>query len=221
MPRYFRVSMQMSYTASGPPCGFTEQWAKALPGSPSDTNAHQVMQQWATDLIDMRVRCLSSDWRVTGTRISELFPDTGEDGCFWRAEQLGLITCPNVRVGRLGVTDSPWSAVYVKIGVASAPRRQLMRGGPDTWWNGGVFQRDTAIQQLQPFLNFVAPPAANANGAWKFSFSAGSSPCSERARVEPYQRWCVERYASRRIGRPFGLLRGRRSNQAAEATPTP
>lgn len=221
MPTNYRVTMLFSYSKSSPPCGFSEQWCRQLPSSPGSSGNISTIQQWATDLVDVRLSCLSQDWTIIGTRIAELTVATGEDGCYLKAKEVGVVTCPNVRAGRLGPTDTPWTAVYIKIGAPSAPRRQQMRGVPDTLWANGEFVRDQAVTIFQRFMNYVAPPAPTANQAWKLYFKSEGSDCATKFAAEQYKSWCIQRASSRRIGRPFGLLVGRSSRKTVEPTPTP
>jgi len=222
MARHIKVTMQMTFTKSGPPTGFSESWCRSLPGSPSDQTVRDTAQAWSQVLAARRLTCLSEDWKITGIRTAELVVATNGAGkCYWKATEIGIIACPNTLTGKEGPADTPWTSVYAVLGAGSHPRRQQMRGVPDIIWASGAFNAPLATQKFNSFLNLVAPATPNEFGAWKLSFATGSGDCASKARVERYQSWCIKRASSRRIGRPFDLLRGRRSNRPVEPTPTP
>jgi len=212
MPQYRLTGMfELSGTQ---PAGFSESWDMI---STDDTAALLMPGSWAKE----RVRILSEDWQLTAMRLTRLAAVAGTEGCELHQEIVEANVCRPPETGTLGPADSPYSAVYITIntrqstpssGKPPRPRRWLLRGIPDSWWDAGVLQRDGPV---------VA--AVNRYMSWMITnFQAGQTAitlgCTD-VRLLPYSSYCIKRIASRRVGRPFDLLRGRRSNRPA--TPTP
>jgi len=115
------------------------------------------------------------------------------------------------------VSDTPWAAVLIEMtknpitGVDSKPRQQQMRGIPDTWWTAAALDIPAAdMGAVQGFFNYITQALAG--------FAGGQVRIVDNAlTLQRYRGICLKRISSRRIGRPFGLLRGRQSPQAVES----
>jgi len=212
MPQY-RMTGLFQF-AGPPPAGFSESWDFI---ATDDTAALQQPSSWAKE----RVRILSEDWTLTGIRLTRLAPFAGEEGCELHQTLVEGNVCQPPEVGKLGRADSPFAAVYITIntrqstpssGFPPRPRRWLVRGIPDAWWDQAALLRDGPIVgAVNRYLNFMIT-----------NMQAGSTRimlgCASLALL-PYGSYCIRRVASRRIGRPFGLLRGRRSPIPAVPSP--
>jgi len=209
MPQYRLTGM---FELSGDqPAGFSESWDMI---ATSDQTALLMPGSWAKE----RVRILSEDWKLTAMRLTRLTAVAVTEGCALHQEIVEANVCRPPEVGTLGPADSPYSAVYITIntrqstpssGKPPRPRRWLLRGIPDSWWDAGVLQRDGPV---------VA--AVNRYLSWLITnMEAGQTAillgCTGVALL-PYSSYCIKRIASRRVGRPFDLLRGRRSNRPVE-----
>lgn len=196
-----------------PPTGFSESWEFERT---DDTVAGSV----ALSMVGERRKALSNNWTIRAVRLARLLPAGSGPTCRLRQEAVNIEGCIADAQGLLGATDTPWTAIYVEmptrqstpsVGLPPRPRRYQMRGIPDSWWDG-------ATQQIIA----AAPPIIGAWLGWVVNtLQAGdakpNSGCTQ-ARIQPYTGHCIRRISSRRIGRPFGLVRGRRS-AAAPAVP--
>jgi len=154
-------------------------------------------------------------------RLTRLSPTACGDECCVHQEVITANTCRPPKSGLLGEADSPFSAVYVTIntrqsdpssGKPPRPRRWLLRGIPDEWWSAAQLQRDGPVTAaVNGYLSWIITNMQ----AGQTAVGLGCATIF----LLPYTTYCIKRIASRRIGRPFDLLRGRRSNR--RVTPTP
>jgi len=192
------------------PAGFSESWDFIA----TDDNAALLQpSSWAKE----RVRVLAEDWTLTAMRLTRLSGSGTPGACKLHQEIVEANVCRPPEEGTLGRADSPYAAVYITIntrqstpssGLPTRPRRWLLRGIPDSWWDTATLQRNGPV---------VA--AVNRYLSWLITnLQAGSTrmgvSCSTLYLL-PYSSYCIRRIASRRVGRPFDLLRGRRSNRPA------
>jgi len=196
------------------PAGFSESWDFI---ATDDPGALLMPSSWAKE----RVRILSEDWTLTALRLSRLSAvgDPGECGLFQQIVEANVCRPPDP--GTLGPADSPYSAVYITIntrqstpssGKPPRPRRWLLRGIPDSWWDAGQLQRDgPVVASVNRYMNWLITNMQAGQTALAFA--------CDQVHLLPYSSYCIRRIASRRVGRPFDLLRGRRSNRVV--TPPP
>lgn len=193
-----------------PPTGFSESWEF---NRTSDDEA----QQLALDMVGERKKYLSANWSIRSVRAARLTPNGNVSDCKIKAAAVQINGCIQDAQGVLGPTDTPWTAIYIEIpsrqstpSVATTPRprRYQMRGIPDSWWDGANAELSNEVGPLtaawmQWLVNVMKAGDAKANAG-----------CSS-LQIQPYMMGCVRRISSRRIGRPFGLVRGRRSKRPA------
>jgi len=211
---FYRFTMFMQTVDMTPPAGFSESWENE---SSSDTNARNTMQT----LIARRRACLSNDWRISGGRIAKLSIGTSDvpppTHSIIKQSLVQPLVCQSSTEGLLGASDIHWAAVLIEItknpvtGVDSKPRYQQMRGIPDTWWNGSALSIPAADQgAVTQFFSYITTAGV--------SFGGGQVRIVDNALLlQRYRGICLKRISARRIGRPFGLLRGRQSPQEVES----
>jgi len=196
-----------------PACGFSE----SIEFFEVDDDAARLnIATWPTH----RRKWLSKDWKITGFRLSSVTIVSGDPvspnplfRCVKRYTPVNITACVTTPIGLLGDADSPYTAVYFRINMAhptAKPRAYLARGIPDTWWaGGGLSTPGVNSTTFTTWFNTMVTL-----GAGKFFGTRTSSAC-----VNPnFVNWfsaCQQRIASRRIGRPFGGLRGARRRAAA------
>lgn len=198
MPVY-RTTMVIS-SLFQPSCSFTERW--------DVTAATPAVAKGIADTISTaRARMLSSSWIVLVTRIGELSVKIATPKN--KLKQTVINLCPEIasKPGALGVGDSPNSAIYAKALFASGykPRAQQFRGIPDTWWADAALAGGT----VRPLVNRYANSLKTA-GVGRATITTGETPTVVVVALECMD---VRRISSRRTGRPFALLRGRRSKR--------
>lgn len=194
-----------------PPTGFSESWE-------FERSEDSAAQSVALEMVGQRRQVLSNNWAVRAVRLARLLVTGAGPTCGIRNEAVNISGCIADSQGLLGATDTPWTAIYIEmptrqstpsVGLPPRPRRYQLRGIPDSFWDG-------ATQQIDP----TAPPIIAAWLTWVINtLQAGdakpNSGCTQ-LRVQPYTTHCIRRISSRRIGRPFGLVRGRRSKRLVE-----
>lgn len=190
---------------AGPPvCGFSESYEFEASSVAAATAV-------AANLPAFRAGILSSSWQIIGYRLSAIsytYVSTPKPHCVKKYTPVKIIACISPITGALGVTDSPYAAVYYDISMVDPvlrDRRMLIRGIPDTWWDGGVLV-DPCPDAGAVVVWFNAFKTAGVGKA--YALPSGCSPA-----FIGWNAYCPKRIASRRIGRPFGLLRGRRSKK--------
>jgi hypothetical protein len=204
------------FSFSGHPvCGFSESFAFE---APTDGDAATAVGQWPSQ----RKNFLANQWAIVGFRVSKvesyLFTPhpTGDPSCKFKFTPVTVQACPSPVGGALGDADTPYTAVLADFFREDKkhPRAYLARGIPDTWWASSHIgdpipdQKawDSWFSYMKVFWGFGALDRGPNNlGPPK----APPSTCT--LALHKYVTMCVRRIASRRVGRPFDLLRGRRS----------
>jgi len=212
MPQY-RITGMFELEGTQP-AGFSESWDYV---ATTDQTALLMPGSWAKE----RVRILSEDWSLTAMRLSRLTAVGIPGDCALHQEIVEANVCRPPESGTLGPADSPYAAVYITIntrqstpssGKPPRPRRWLLRGIPDSWWDAGLLQRDgPVVAAVNRYVNWLVQNMEAGQTALNFACDGVS--------LLPYTSACIRRIASRRVGRPFDLLRGRRSNR--QVTPNP
>lgn len=193
----FRATLLFQF-ANQPPCGFSESYEFS---APSVAAAKTIV----AGMPAQRVRWLSQDWSIVGFRLAFESTSLVGEKCKKKYTPVQIGRCPGNPVGQLGAADSPYAAVLVRISFADAaykPRNFLARGIPDTWWTAGALSipPGDGNQFLTWFNNMTTVPVGK----------NAPVPTGCSSNFVPWSSYCVQRVASRKIGRPFGLLRGRR-----------
>jgi len=205
---FYRYTMFMQLGSASPPAGFSESWENSK-------DSDQLARNEMDSLINARLFALSQSWSIVGGRIAKLSVGTGETGPIIKQSLVQATVCPSALVGKLGDTDTPWTSALiemVKFGLVASnastrPRFQQMRGIPDTWWDGAALAIPAADgASMQQFFNYIIHVARM--GQVRLTDGVLS--------LQRYRSICIKRISSRRIGRPFGLLRGRQSRQVVE-----
>lgn len=203
MPNY-RLTGQFELEGTQP-AGFSESWDFV---AADDDAALQMPSSWEKE----RVRILANNWTLSGMRLAQLVGSGSPGGCVLHQLAVEANVCRPPAPGTQDDADSPYAAVYVTIntrqsnpssGEPPRPRRWLVRGIPDAWWDQAQLQRNgPLVGAINRYLNWMiqnmqAGTTRQALGCTTLHFLRYSS-------------WCIKRVASRRVGRPFDLLRGRR-----------
>lgn len=199
MPDY-RATMMFQFDKSKPPAGFSETWEFRIS---SDEQAGIIAQQ----LVNERGKILSEDWAIIGIRLATLgltaAPPTAIKQTYISIEQ-----CIMNHEGELGSADMVQAAIRYKIDVfphvtypGARPKHWLIRGIPDDWWNAAeVALPKAADVKVNAFMGFLI---ANSFGHFVIDDLGALA-------LVHYRHWCGPFPSNRKIGRPFGLLRGRR-----------
>jgi hypothetical protein len=163
----------------------------------------------ATQLKDARRNFLAGNWSVVAVRIARLALKMVGSKCKVIARQVRL--CPDISggLGLMGAMDVPAAAVFADFfytGVPLPSHRQF-RGIPDVWWDAAALTKakeaiETFCRRLKVFKHVRVIPGEGCSTPGLFPLKC----CATR------------RISSRRVGRPFGLIRGRRSKRKV-ATP--
>jgi len=201
MPQY-KGTLLISYTGT-PACGFSESYEFEAADSVA---AQAVVAAWPAQ----RRKWLAQEWKIVGFRLSSITFTLVSGKCKKTYKPVVIGACPGQPVGLLGNSDTPYTAVLIRIshGPTSGVRARnyLARGVPDTWWTAGA----------------LSIPAADGNKflSW-FNYMVGAGtgkayalPTDCTPTLTKWYQFCVQRISSRRIGRPFFLLRGRQSKTA-------
>jgi len=191
-----------------PPCGFSESWDF---DAATDQLAIQQMQPFFKE----RAALMSQDWTIIGARLSSLAPVLRgtPTACHIDQTPVDMQICLKAQPGLINSdADTPWAALLVDIGtrqsapplsVPPRPRRWQLRGIPDDWWQGVLNVPPAQLAAINDFVKYL-----------RTQLQAGhvkaNSGCNALA-MQPYTAGCVKRISNRQIGRPFGLLVGRRS----------
>jgi len=192
----YRVTMIFNFL-SEPVCGFSERYD-------IDAANDAAAQAVAGRLRDARRDFLSEDWKIVAVRLGTLVPVLHESKC--RTRQRVIILCPDIggAIGRLGAADTPTSAVFADFFYTSVrkPSHRQFRGIPDDWWVG------TALTQAKEAIGTFCS-SLKRNGHVRY---VNDVDCTT---LQPFALKCcnTRRISERRVGRPFGLLRGRRSKR--------
>jgi len=200
----YRFTMFVQFNNAAPSVGFSESWTAQ---AASDTQARNRMQT----LISQRTEVLSSSWTIQGGRIARIEYRASPSPARLVERLVQPLVCQSGLAGKLGDADTPWAAVLIQMNKASLddltvrtrPREQQLRGIPDTWWTAAALSIPPADSaKVQGFLSFLL------NG---LQFGAGQARIvSSAAFLQRFTGICLKRISNRRIGRPFGLIRGRK-----------
>jgi hypothetical protein len=186
--------MTFLYNFGGQPqAGFSETWYTVA--SDQDTAVARMAGYLA-----LRRPLLASQWRFVGARLASLIVFGG------KVKAKSVYLCPELQPfnGTGADTDAPTTALLIRftLGTISEPKRrnQQLRGIPDGWWNAGELAISNADR-------------AKVN-SWCNGLRAGQIGQLQRVGNDLFTnivRCCdIRRISERRIGRPFGLLRGSR-----------
>jgi len=209
---FYRYTMFVQSEQVNPACGFSESWENE---ASTDANARNTMQT----LIQRRAACLSQDWQIKGARIAKLSIGTSDvpppTHSIIKQSLVQPLVCQGNVTGQLGASDTPWAAVLIELSKLpltgapdTRPRAQQMRGIPDSWWTANTLTIPAADQgAVQAFFNYIVEAISFGGGQVRIVANA--------LHLQRYRGICIKRISSRRIGRPFGLVRGRQSPQAA------
>jgi hypothetical protein len=201
--------------AGHPVCGFSESFGFE---APDDQGAKDAVASWPAQ----RKNFLANQWAIVGYRISKVqsyrfVPDSPADPvCKFKFTPVTVQACPVAVAGALGDADSPYTCVLYDFFREDQkhPRAYLARGIPDTWWAsahiGDPIPDQAAVDAwfafMRVFWSFGAlDRGPNNTGPPKIP------PTTCTLAIHHYKSMCLRRIASRRIGRPFDLLVGRRS----------
>jgi len=207
----FRATLMFQFDKSKPPAGFSETWEFQ---ASTEDGACEIV----TELANERGKILSEDWAIIGSRLATL----------------GLLATPPAKIvqtfvscnscilnneGELGASDTVQSALRYKIAVfpnvvypGSRPKQYMIRGIPDTWWNAAEINVPKADDvKINAFLGYII---AKPFGHFVVSDLGAITFVS-------YRNFCGPFPANRKIGRPFGLLVGRRSCPTAAPLAAP
>jgi len=156
-----------------------------------------------------RKKVLAHGYVIKGFRLSKSTVVNKSGVCTqtWAPLQIGA--CVGNNLGLLGDADSPYAAVLFDIVFnekAKKKRAMLFRGIPDTWWSNQSLNIPAADgTAFLIWFNYMVTQSAGA-----YEWNVGHAPpCTPTFRF--WTTYCSIRIASRRVGRPFGLLRGRRT----------
>jgi len=197
-----RVLLRFTWTGS-PIAGFSERYDFEL-DSDGETAAREIAMRVAI----ARAQVLANNWSIWQVAVGRVAPKLSAKTGKHFAAFTKLQLCPEVgpAVGKLGTTDTPWQALYVlqKFQGASHPVARQLRGVPDTFFDGGVTTR--GVQVVNKFFDFLltVPQYEHRVNKTTGAMVASRLICST-----------IQRISSRRTGRPFLPLRGRRSKRPA------
>jgi len=202
---FFRGTLLFNFEGATPPAGFSESWEY-------EAGTEQQGVDRLNSIASRRAEVLSEDWTIIGQRVTR----ADLEGSIIKYSLVMTPTCAGTYDGKLGDSDSPWAAVLVKINkqrdelVASArPRMYQMRGIPDSWWaNQGVAMPAADKAAFATFMKSVTQPGLQVG---QLAVSAAPAIVLQR-----YNGYCPPKPSNRKIGRPFGLHRGRRSCPTSE-----
>jgi hypothetical protein len=188
-----------------PSVGFSESFEFE---SSSDTAAKSNLATWPAQ----RIKWLANQWKIVGFRLARVTGSAVSGKCKKKFAPIQIGACPGNPSGLLSDADTPWTGVLFKISwgnPAQRPRMFIARGVPDTWWSGGQLSIPALDgNKFLAWFNFMRSGAVQ--GA-KGYFDPGYPTCT--LVTTALSSYCSLRIASRRIGRPFMLIRGRKSKK--------
>lgn len=197
-----------------PVCGFSESFAFT---AVDDDDAKNAIATWPAK----RKTFLSQRWTIVGFRLAKvesflpMVTPPKVAACKFKFTPVTVQACPAPVAGDLGEADNPYTTVLIDFfrDDKKHPRAYMARGIPDSWWSNSHISIPPAEQgnfdlwflNMKNLYHFGAIDRGPNNlGPPK------EPPTSCNLQIHPYTSNCVRRIASRRIGRPFDLLRGRR-----------
>jgi len=192
----YRVYLIFNFN-SEPICGFSERYDFFAASDSSATAAAQTIKL-------ARRKFLSEDWTIVAVRLALLVPKVVEDECKILARR--IILCPEIApgIGQLGPADTPTSAVFTDFFYRAVPKpsHRQFRGIPDDWWEG------TELTKARDFIGSFC----NTLKGIPHNKTVSNTDCTSLTGFE-LKCCATRRISERRVGRPFGLLRGRRSKR--------
>lgn len=215
---WFRATFFFQHSSS-PPCGFTESFEYL-------SATEEIAFQFISPYIKDRLLFLSEDWSIIGARVANLsahkFTPPAPDPVICTIVQT-MVTpyvCQVPRAGNLGPADTPWAAILLEIPVgkpqADLPprpngqpakvlsRKMQIRGIPDSWWTANALTIPGAdAGNIQEWISHLVK-------TWAVGHFRPNGLCTDLILVPYKANACIKRISNRQIGRPFGLLRGRR-----------
>jgi hypothetical protein len=202
MPNY-KATLLFTYQGQ-PPVGFSESYEFF---ANSDGGAKATVAQMPAQ----RIKWLASQWKIVGFRLATVTLSGSGGTCKQKFQPLAIGACAGSPSGLLSDADSPFTGVLFKVMFADPdkkPRNYIGRGIPDTWWTSGALSIPNADgNKFLQWFNFMK--SVNV-GAFKFA-AKHALPCPTD--LVKWDSYCTQRIAARRIGRPFGLIRGRKSKK--------
>lgn len=200
---FYKGTLLFTYTGT-PSCGFSEslefQAAK-------DADARVIIAAWPAE----RRKWLAQQWKIVGFRLASLELSGSGGTCKKIYTPVEVGACVTTPIGLLGDADTPFTGVLFRVSfdnLAKKPRMYIGRGVPKTWWTGGKLT--IPGDEGNAFLAWFKFVKKDKVGAFKFE-KKKALPCPTDMAF--WNQYCTVRIASRRIGRPFGLIRGRKSKK--------
>jgi hypothetical protein len=202
MPSY-KGTLLFTYVGS-PPVGFSESVEFF---AATDEAAKASIATWPAQ----RRKWLAQQWKIVGFRLAKITLSGSGGTCKAKFSPVQIGACVGQPIGLLGDADTPFTGVLFRVAFidpAKRPRQYIGRGIPDSWWTAGALSIPNADgNKFLTWFNFMVSQKA---GAFKFA-AKKALPCPTD--LTNWDSYCTQRIASRRIGRPFGLIRGRRSKK--------
>jgi len=235
---FYKLTVGLQNTASKPPTGFSETWS-------FQASSDSVARNQITGYLAERAKVLSSSWRVGQfVRLSRYqtncrrFKPANKTTycCVPRMESRVRCVCPASVVGKQAEGDQGWDGIltefctepYAHVGcqkcqsnASASIRNWVMRGIPDNWFvNNAMALTPAQKADINSFVtNYIIGTLKAGIVACNDACTDTSSTSCTAAVFAPFTHACpnFDRMAKRDIGRPFGLLRGRRSKRKTVA----
>jgi len=203
---FYRLTALFEF-AGPPPAGFSESWDFL---AVDDTTAVNQALSFPKE----RCSLLSVDWSLDALRLSRI-SIKASDTCKLLYTPVNVPVCIQPQKGLVDCdADTPWAALLVTIATKQADpsvpdppraRQWQLRGICDDWWKQVKLDRPQPAGKIAKFVTYLKDQL----GAGHVKGNAG---CLQLG-IQPYTAPCLKRVSSRRIGRPFGLLRGAQSRR--------
>lgn len=231
---YYKLTVGLSNTTCVPPTGFSETWSFS---AGSDTIARNQI----TNYLSERAKVLSSSWVVgTFVRLSRYqtncrrFKPQGKTKycCTPRMESRVRCVCPTPVVGKQAAGDQGWDGILIEFCTEPFPhvgcskcqsnasasiRNWIMRGIPDNWFvNNAMAMTPAQKNDVTTFAqNYIIGQLKAGVVACNDACTSTDADSCTAAVFSVFTHQCpnFDRIAKRSIGRPFQLLRGRRSKR--------
>jgi len=209
---FYRVTTFQQFNGQ-PSAGFSESWEY---NAGSDQEAVNIV----SSLPKERAAMMSHDWSVVGMRVARLANVVIGEECKIIARLVNIPICIIPQRGLIqSDADTPWAAILIDINTKQAtpsvgstprPRRWQLRGIPDSWWQGVLQIPVSENDKIVQFCRYITTQVF-------FGKVKANTGCSALG-IQLYTACCVKRISNRRIGRPFGLLAGRRKATSASGS---
>jgi hypothetical protein len=198
MPAY-KGTLLFNSTVGTPTTGFSEAFDFT---ASSDAQAITEVGQWPS----RRKAILSNSFSIVGFRLASYSTSVVAGKCKKKLKSIQIDACQPTVVGLLSSQNSPYDGALVRMfrQDKGKAREWELRGIPDTWIVSGAL----SIPVLEAGALLTWFQQMGTGGAFG-NFTFDKTNCSG-ANVTPFTTMCPQRLMSRRVGRPFGLLRGRR-----------